>query len=264
MHIQDLLEYTSTKPIIAYHTTLRKHLRPILKHGLVPNKSEGGYGSDEKSSAGYSLKSLPGTYFYREYKKAKNLANTLNAKNNTESMIIICQIQPKTATVDEDRLDDYTVFDEIDFTKVAKQAIKSGKADGLVDYGIRLYLDNLIKTTDANGKRLDSRIIDNVTPDITSYINALVEFIKTRSPESESAIKYNKNIISKKLRSFVTTQPKFNFSFKVNEPITFSGANRIVGIYLPKESVGWGELGDFAPDAYNVYDTPMELSPKSD
>jgi len=259
MHIQDLLEYTSTKPIIAYHTTLRKHLKQILKHGLIPNRSKGGYGSDEKSSVGYSLESLPGTYFYREYKRAKNLANALNSKNNTDSMIVICQIQPKTATVDEDRLDDYVVFDEIDFNKVARQAIKSGKEDGLVDHGIRIYLDNLTKTTDANGKRLDSRVIDNVRPDITSYINALVQYIKTPSPEGESAIKSNKNIISKKLRSFVTTQPRYNFSFKVNEPITFSGANRIVGIYLPKDSVGWGELGDFAPDAYNVYDSPMKL-----
>src|SRR5690606_13966356 len=83
---------------LGYHGTSKSHLRSILKQGLIPNKSGGGYGSSEISSLGIPLTPLPGVYFTTTGKKAQYIANA----NYEDPLIIIALVTPNSRTMDED------------------------------------------------------------------------------------------------------------------------------------------------------------------
>ncbi len=257
MKIQDLLEFVSTKPTHAYHATKAAHLKSILKQGLIPNKSGGGYASDAESAHGYSLSALPGVYFYRDGREAERLANDLSVDTNSKMVVVICKVQPKTATLDEDGLT--VMFDENKLLRDIKRDLKGGKSP---ESALRDVLDSLLGQLE--DKKLDPRLMKNVVSDVQNYVQSLIEFALGRSKETGDAIKKQQEILTNKLRRllFGNEARTEQNTFKINEPIGFSGANRIVGIYDPDNKAGWGELGYFDRDAYHKYKTPMEMLQK--
>lgn len=256
MRIEDiLLEYSSSKPIIVYHTTLRTHLKSVLSNGLVPNKSEGGYASGLKSSSGYSLSALPGTYFFRKYNPAKQLANSMNADKGEDALIVICQVQPKTASLDEDNL----VGEIIKENSLRRKLYKIQKSGDVSAKDFEDLADEIIQNS-LSGKINDSAI-DNVRPELIIYVKALSDYMQDGSSAAEGWLKNSQNSLTKKLRHLLmrADQMDTHDSFKIDAPITFSGANKIIGLYLPQQGIGWGNLGEFERDAYHKYDSPMRL-----
>lgn len=250
-----LLEFQSTRPVLAYHTTTAQHLKSILKQGLVPNKSSGGYASDAQSAAGYDLSALPGTYFFKDAHEAERLAKDFNVDKNLASAIIICQVQPKTATLDEDRL--------VGMVGESLLIRRFKKLDQITEEDVRGEANAIIQKIQAAG-RLDERAVESFSPEVYKYVAAVARFVQGNTPETQADLKKSQEVLTNKLAPLGRnkhTQGDHD-TFKINEPISFSGANRIVGIYLPEKMAGWGNLGDFERDAYHKYKSPMELVPK--
>lgn len=231
MKLADLfLIEAETKPIIAYHATSVNNLRSIIKNGMIPNKESGGYASGEKSPAGYSLTAMPGIYFYKDSHNAYNLAKSLSVRNNSDTAIIVCQVQPKTTEMDEDRLNDDGLLDDKVIIKLAKSGVDGHE---LEREAVILLIQNLQK------KGLNNNTIKAASPVIKEYVRALITF--ARDPQSENQMRQHKNELTKKLRKLVVYD-KSQHSFKINEPIGYSGSNKIIGIMLVSKSVGWRKL----------------------
>lgn len=252
MKIQTLLQLLNeaeTKPILAYHATSANHLRSILKTGLVPNKESGGYAAGEKSSAGYELAALPGIYFYKDYYKAFQLAKHMSGKNQADSVIICAQIQPKTAEMDEDRLNDDGLLND----KVIMQIARSGiDPEELHKEAMSLLVQNL------QAKGLNAKTIKNAIPTAKDYVRTVIAYATNGSKENEQVLRQQKDEMTRKLKKLVVSDSEQG-SFKVNETIGFSGANRIVGLYLLTSGMAWGNVGGLTQDVAQKVKNPIDL-----
>lgn len=263
MQIKDiLLEAKFSKPTYAYHATKLKHLPSILKHGLIPNKSDGGYGSDEQDSAlGYSLTALPGIYFTSKPKAALSIATSF-----AEAMaIVVCKVQRNgSATLDEDRMKSITqVADFVhELRKQFREYALDNEDDGTIHQRIDDYVDahveRIIKSITAINSPLqfaDKTNVSEVKKILTDYFDHVAEFA-LHETGNEHALKYQENQLTIKLRNFVRTKndpdEQVSHTFKINEQIGFSGANRIVGLFNVQSNIGYGDLGGLHPWAYHV------------
>ncbi len=264
MKINDILLEAKVAPIYGYHTTTLNHLRSILKHGLVPNKSDGGYASDEISLVGYDLSALPGVYFFKDSRDAEGLSKDYNTIHNKQSIIIIAKISPQTATLDEDNVVD--LIDERSLYKRFTKAIKSGQMPtDIIESGYEYVIHKLEQL-------LDPRAVRNVQNDIHKYITVLSQFAQEKAENRSDKLdvlgrqlKTIQEILTIKLRRLLQSGRQHEHdTFKVDGPVTFSGANRIVGIYSPEMRAGYGDLGGFERDSYHKYKSPMDLINRKD
>lgn len=256
-----ILEGQFSKSEYAYHATSVKNLPSIMKQGLVPNHAEGGYGSEETSYSGYSKNALEGTYLTKSGDDAKYIANELG-----RAIIIVCKIQPQTTELDEDDLVG-GVLQEYDLTRDVK-ANPNINPEEMAKHKV----DELLK-----GKlsSLDPRQIANVKDDLYNYFVLLISFVKkygiamgggtnranvTNGAEYQaenSKIRQYQSTLTKKLRNLVGSGDKERF--KIKQPVTFSGANKIVGVYNPESGLAWGDTGFFERSAYHHVKNPKEL-----
>lgn len=254
MKIQDILLEAKSEPIVAYHTTMLNHLKSLLKKGLVPNHSKDGYASNAHSSTGYTLAALPGVYFNKDAGDAEQLAKDFSTDENAEPMIVVCQVQPKTGSLDEDRLVSDVLRETLVYRRF-KQLAKEGQLD---DEAYRSYVQNILTNLKDTAT---PQALKNAAPHIYNYAKALGAFILENTPETEQDLKKSQEVLTFKLKSLLTNKDTKHTgnSFKVTEPVSFSGSNRIIGIYLPLQRSGWGKLGAFERDAYHKYKSPMEM-----
>jgi len=249
----------------AYHATKGEHLRSILKNGLIPNKSTGGYGSEDKSLVvGYSLAPLSGVYFTRLPHDAETIC-----KQTGDAVIIVCEIQPKDAEMDEDRLIDNVInerflyrdinkhireflekesenYDLDDFTDAHTEKYAEAYAQDIIEH--KLY-------------ELNPKLVAHVKKDLKNYIVSVVDFIiasEQGHDEDDSGIKMYQEKLTQKLRS-MTKDKKAHSTFKVNKTIGFKGSNKIVGVYNPFTRRGWGTLAAFERASYNKVNNPLQL-----
>lgn len=252
MKIQTLLQLLNeaeTQPILAYHATSAEHLRSILKTGLVPNKESGGYASGEKSSAGYELAALPGIYFYKDYYKAFQLAKHMSGKNQSDSVIVVTKIQPKSAEMDEDRLNDDGLLND----KVVMQIARSGaNSDELHKEAMNILVHNL------KDKGLNSHTIKSAIPTAKEYVRSVIDYALNGSKENEQFLRRQKDEMTRKLKKLVVSDSEQG-SFKINQTIGFSGANKIVGLFLLTSGKAWGNVGGLTQDVSEKVNTPAEL-----
>ena len=267
MKILNLLaEGKFSKSEHAYHATKGEHLRSILKNGLIPNKSNGGYGSDEKALVvGYSLSPLSGVYFTRN----PHDAETICKQYGENSLIIICEIQPQNAEMDEDRLISDVINERYLYRNINRHIRefleKQSENYDLNDFTeahIDRYAEAYAKDIIENKLyELNSKLVANVKEDLKNYIISVVDFIiasEKGDQEDESGIKMYQEKLTQKLRS-MTKDKKLHNTFKVNKTIGFRGSNKIIGIYNPFSFQGWGSLGALERSAYNKVNNPIKL-----
>lgn len=266
MKILELLsEGKFSKSEYAYHATKGEHLRSILKQGLIPNKSENGYGSGEISlGAGYSLSPLAGVYFSRKPYDVEAICKGYGGA----ALIIICMIQPQDIEMDEDRLTDDVIEEEYLYKNInrhirnflEKESNNYDLADFTEEHVNKYaeeYTNNIIKEKLFD---LDSRLLTNIKPDLKNYIIAIVDFvIATESglEVDDSSIKMYQEKLTQKLRSLA--KDKKQNTFKINKIIGFKGSNKIIGIYNRETGEGWGDLGAFERSIYNKVSNPLKL-----
>ena len=86
-----------------YHGTSGAYLRSILKHGLIPNKMEGGYGSDEtKVDFDIELTPLEGVYMSLDREVASSAAKELSINTRNFPIIFVIKAQDRESIPDED------------------------------------------------------------------------------------------------------------------------------------------------------------------
>jgi RNA:NAD 2'-phosphotransferase (TPT1/KptA family) len=124
-----LSEAKFSKPIIAYHATKVENVQSILKHGLIPNKKDDGWGSeDHNMDVGISLKALSGIYFTDSAEAVIDIASEIGYKDGA---IVICKIQRKMAAMDEDDLD--KILESL-YRDLRKIVIKINKSDTINNF----------------------------------------------------------------------------------------------------------------------------------
>lgn len=279
MLFSEFLEERKQDQIHAYHATDIKHLRSILKHGLVPNYSEGGYGSDEVNQFNVPLTPHPGVYFTK-----KAGASVHIAKGYDRGIILIAKVSPNSLTMDEDNLQ--YVYRHWMIIEILEDG---GDFEDVWEY---------VTQTDIM-KSVDSRYLSSLKDLFKRYVKAFKEYVEHEgvasfnsptdgTPRSkEELLKNYKSVqyeMTKKLSRFVkgnrdifsakgenperegmtphSEERNPTSSFKIDRTVGFSGRNRIVGIYDPIERVGWGDLGAFRGSEYHMYKTPNEFIEK--
>lgn len=267
MNINDLLtEAQFSKPIYAYHATDSANLKSILKHGMIPNHREDGYGSTETSSFGYSLAPHAGIYFTRNEKDVIFIAKSLEVAK--AAMVVVCKIQERDAEVDEDRLTS-NLIQEVNLKHRLRKLLANDKSllepgeksDQFVNKIAETETENVIDTMNIN----NASFIQNVKPYIFNYIKALVEFyIATEYDDTfdDTELRQHQAILVKKLKRYVSHNKDQNESFKIDKKISFSGASKIVGIFLMNNGsngVSWGDVGKLTDRSYHTYKSPMQL-----
>jgi hypothetical protein len=253
--------------VTAYHATPGKNLRSILKQGLVPNHQKDGYASNETSNAfGYSLSALKGVYFTLDYRDAENIAKSIDAT----PLIIICKVQKRSGSLDEDRLA-ADIIGEDALPKKIRVAFEGyrrhfgNSTDKLEQFKIDLSKSLVHEIIQNTLSKYDKRLVDNVKSDLLKYINLLITTRTSQMFDGEDDA-FNKQIkplqlqLTKKLKNLIHhDNGDKHMTFKVDGTVGYSGANKIVGIYNFNTGVGWGDLGKFERDAYHKVKTPVEL-----
>lgn len=268
MHILQILsEGKFSKSEYAYHATKKEHISSILKHGLIPNKSEGGYGSDETSEGGYSLDPLHGVYFTKSAKDALFIGNSMSK----DPIIVVAKIQQNgSATLDEDRLVE-KIVDEKAFRKFVFDRIPSfHDFDDYAEYQdayyeqighiVREYIDNSKTIANALSVIRNEPAKQAIIQELTAYLGAVAD-IAAQMETDENSIKYHQSNLTKMLRNVMrkSTNAEDFKTFKVDGPVGFRGANRIVGMYNVATRIGWGDIGALSGFALHVASTPQRM-----
>lgn len=260
-----IVEAKFTKPIYAYHATKAEYLHSIIKNGLIPNKSENGYGSDESSSEfGYSLQSLPGVYFSRIAKNSINIAKSFSEP----SIIVVCKIQPNQLDLDEDEVATVLVNERQllrELVAIAKEQfnldyekfMESGKDEEFA----KQYATNIIKTNEIINKQ--NQEFKKVAYDaLYQYIFTLVDMFAAIGHIDETDAREQKNKLTKVMRRLFKQDTSYD-NLKLDSAIGFSGSNKIVGMYSVDANIGWGDLGQLKGYSYHEYKTPVEFANKT-
>ena len=243
MKIQNLLHEAKFTPLIyGYHITKLRHLDSIMKHGLVPNKEEGGYGY--AGGIDYAEESLPGVYF---------AVSAIDAWVPSDALVVVAKVQPRSSEMDEDRLvDEFLPTTEISrhFDRVMEKYKDSSRITVEMDDEIdKMAIFWSAKTADYLVDYMDNRAIAIVRAATYRYIVELSEGLWFKSKgkvHDPSYFRELQNDLTKKLRYLNKTISKNGFrSFKINKTIGFRGSSRIVGVYVPSVNGGWRDLGEF-------------------
>lgn len=277
MKIQNLLE-SRFKPILAYHATSGKHLRSIIKNGLIPNKSEGGWGSKDLSDYGTNNRAMAGVYFTKDVRIAQSITSDVVNSDHEPRLIVVCSVQERSAEADEDITTaifgvstvyakaDYYIHHNFDMLEnppdihmleyiipeVEEEILnkKNKWIDEIFEKHQELQpIRNKIMPAILDMYRATIRhsIISNYLQDETQLIN------KTENRLRDSIDKVNR--VVKKL-----VHIKNQETFKINKVIGFSGADKIVGLIITNYGYAWGVIPPELQDkAKRVYNTPMEM-----
>lgn len=270
MNINDLLQEAQfSQPIYAYHATDGANLKSILKHGMIPNHLENGYGSNETSSMGYSLAPQSGVYFTKSHGDAIHIAKSIETK---VPVIIVCKIQIRDADMDEDRLTAEVIKERELGKKIGAfirqhfESIDSNEStDELITNFAVEEADKILDNLNLN----NNDYINNVRPHLINYITALVNYqvgIEMESAfDASDELKHYQGVLTKKLRKFAKSNTVHGDTFKLDKKIGFSGASKIVGVFLMNNGsngVSWGDVGRLTGFSYHRYDSPMALVDK--
>lgn len=242
-----------TPKVIMYHGTAVRNLRPIMSHGLVPNPRGRAWSDDPDSSFNSASRaSLEGIYLTRNLMTALSAAsNGANRKYMKEGdLLIAVEMQPKTAFADEDDLNFMATVADMEM-RVADlyYSLEKGGPPGHLDEAKKSYRDRFFSRM---GSEIDlhPRAAERLGPMVDSVFEAALRrqasyvgyYIKNYfrdlavpdKSESERDFMRAREALTRTLKSlanpFSYESEPFNLTARVEGPIGFRGANRIVCI----------------------------------
>lgn len=297
-----------SKPIIAFHGTSSSFLQSILKHGMIPNPKESVYDVDDRASENKpSIKTIGGTYFTTRLGTAAAAATSAKNKFNGNPIIIIANIQLKSTYGDEDKYDaqfeiQYILRYELNITPDSRNFYhlyydEQNKRKEIINT-IANTIHNKFSNNNTN-KPIPYDLITNLLDDYSNRI--LAHTVKKDSwsdpleyttnkpeilpiPEAEENYRQSIDKLTKYYRE--ATVNKYNdekdnpyslgVSFRITEPVTYSGNNRITHIIeindktlkllygnpktLPKEFLGQIKNTLGTKTIINKNNEPLELN----
>lgn len=291
MKLSHIFEGRIDEPIIAYHGTSNLYRDSILTHGLHPDFSGSGWGSDLiGNSGGRDLTSFGGVYFTTNERTASDAASHIVNKNGGNLMFVVAQIHEKSAMLDEDIIDEllednlYNILRDLNYQPKRLPEFALEMVFMLEnDYKIGVELtSNLLNKIISDYPELQplldnySLIVDEIYEFIYSHFLRSASYIfdrprlyidqfydkyfrddfdndsdfKTwlqdeflpRKAEAEQDYKNVMDILTRRFNRIIDSDDSSRTNlFRINEPVTFSGNNRILAIV---EVVGSRYIGD--------------------
>jgi len=263
------------KPIEMYHGTSSAFLRTILKQGVIPNPSDKTWQDDpDINRYNFSRASLPGSYWTSNLMTAISSSTTTARKFPGEPIIIIAQISEQSSFADEDNINSsiqYAIpamYGELFGGGLTSEAAASNSA--YVYYG---KPENQPAMQVAFGKILHNDLSSSPQqqPINQELMTSLLEALLLRAMAFEKKEKddggWGSSVLSAwgemknapaiptvqemeqvilKLRDKLTQSytktayadtDSFRHTLRITEPVTYRGANKIIGIISepPKE-----------------------------
>lgn len=250
---------------IAYHGTSGSRLRSILKHGLIPQESDGYGSSVGGTSTKRDMSSLGGIYLTTDIRLAR-LAATQVTKNRKDSskLIVVVEVEKRTSVLDEDDIDsileiqvmwklhnsnypvgsEESMFSLLHDEKYKKEIIeltKEGfKRKGVSDNALNGYDDKIFTLLESYYGRRIAHSIDEGRFNWRRRENKeLFDNIGKNAQDYENEYRKALNTLTRRFKNVLTSEDESPRSFRVDDPITFRGANKIVGIFsLPFRTDG--------------------------
>jgi hypothetical protein len=229
-----------------YHGTGGAYLRSILKHGLIPNKSEDGYGSDE-IEAYFHIPQTPlyGVYMSKDKQAAITAAKEISFKTKSPEIIVVIKAQERETIIDEDYVSasihhtidvnlkkllnehDYEISDDVFYDFVKEQ----------VKMCLKIIEEKMV--TSSNKKHYE-KLKPYLEKDLKEYITVIVDSAIEQQPAD---IKREQDKLTRRLRTLNYGENPSK-SVRIDKQIGFSGATKIVGILNLNSGVYWGDIGD--------------------
>jgi hypothetical protein len=265
--------------IIVYHGTSYKNLSSILSQGLIPNPKQRAW-SEDPNTGFYqaSRQSLEGIYVSTNLGTASGAAT--NAKNREDmkngSVIVVCEIQPKTAFLDED---DLMMLDRFNNNEYQLADLFCLIIKDPTDEFVRLQFENFVElfkrmTSEYEGMdnpQLIASLHDSLWNFFKKSIQRKVAYIedytfskklrdykinveKPNATISEREFLQAKDVLTKSLKKMANPYNLKNrneysrFTSRINSPIRFSGVNKIIAIvhkpfdYKERPRVVYGQV----------------------
>ncbi len=246
-----------------YHGTGGTYLRSILKNGLIPNKMEDGYGSDETDSRfEIQLTPLAGVYMAKDRIVAITAAKEMSYKTKSDAIVFVIKAQEREAFVDEDYVS-ASIHDTIskNVTKLLNQNDYQISDDLFHDF-VREQVKtcmNIIwgKMVTPKNKQHYEKLKPFLEKDLKAYITILVDSAIEEQPAN---IKAEQDTLTKRLRTLNYGDTPSG-SVRIDKVIGFSGATKIVGVYNLTTGLYWGDVGAL-PGKYEVKH-PMQILSKN-
>lgn len=262
MKILNLLEAKFVPTSYAYHATKAEHVPSILKHGLVPNHRDGGYGSSDTSSLGIPLTPLSGTYLTYSSKEAKYISRDVDMEGG--GIVVICKIQSRTAELDEDRMEKIIDLRNVHswFVRKLKENDHQPFTEEQIISFATIHADDMLNNEALS--QVNQKMKDALHPAVVTHLISFLRYVQQNQIGDGdnvdfSDIKRTQNTLTKKLKNLAHNDINKFHTIKIDKPIGFSGANKIVGLYNPNTQIGWGDIGTFKGEAYHIAKTPQRV-----
>lgn len=264
MKIKNIMfnEAKFSKPILAYHGTQSKYLRSILKKGLVSENK--GFGADIQGSMNNRDMSAVGGIYFSTSARYAGFAAKMQSKVGDYGLIE-ASVQPRSSYMDEDDIANNLKNILSPSSMSIERDVLSKFLAYLYDDAFRRKMIDLLKSSASKLKRQNDSFFDLIIKShylrIISYINVDkyyqvfkdasdkydvdVDVLKMEVDLLDSAAmeKIYKNALDRLTRAlksttynFDTTDSPLGNSFRIDDNITYSGNNKIVGVFRIDES----------------------------
>jgi hypothetical protein len=257
MRYHELVEAKFRKPNIMFHGTSTAFLQSILKNGMVPRPKSKSWDVDpDVSMISQSRVSLEGSYWTSNLLTATSSAWRTANKFKGDQLIIIAQIQQQQAHADEDSVT-YTI--NASFSDSFGGRVYMERPDLIAE----LYYDHpdrIQKIKEVFNEKLHNNLTKNTKKPIpTNTLNDLFDAfamrlishgekesngkewysplrrVKNKPDSIPSVNEAENNLLAQKDKltkyyseSAIENPTEFSHSLRITEPVTYSGANKIL------------------------------------
>lgn len=258
MRLRELTEAKFRKSVTMFHGTSSVFLPTILSNGLIPNPKKKKWDVDPNISLGtQSRVSLPGSYWTSNLLTATSSALNTTEKFGGETIVVIAQIQTRSAMADEDNVThslrwEYdsafggiysdkpglvasVYYDSRDYYEQAKQKFINQVHNELSgDNEKKPIPEKLLgQTFDALTLRIIAHGIKDAGND--RYWNPVNRVTNKPDntptvPETEQNLLNIKDKLTRYYRESTEDASAFRHTLRITEPVTYRGANRITHI----------------------------------
>lgn len=258
MRLRELTEAKFRKSVTMFHGTSSVFLPTILSNGLVPNPKKKKWDVDPNISLGtQSRVSLPGSYWTSNLLTATGSARSTTEKFGGETIVVIAQIQTRSAMADEDNVT-HSLRLGYDSAFGGRYSDSPGLVAG-VYYDSRDYYEQVKqKFIDLTHRELSGdnekkpvpekllgqtfdaltlRIIAHGIKDAGNdrYWNPVYRVTNKPDntptvPETEQNLLNIKDKLTRYYRESTEDASVFRHTLRITEPVTYRGANRITHI----------------------------------
>lgn len=262
MRYHELFEAKFRKPNIMFHGTSTAFLPSILKHGMNPSPKEKSWDVDpDVSLYSQSRVSLEGSYWASNLLTATSSAWRTSNKYAGDELLIIAQIQQQQAFADEDSVT-FTI------NNIFSISVGNSMYAERPDLMAQIYFDHpdiITKSKSEFERRLHNSFVkdkingkkpiptDMLSDVFDAYVMRIIAhgerdsngkewysplYRVTNKPESipsvndaETNLLKQKDRLTKYYNESAIEQPtSFNHTLRITEPVTYSGANKILFI----------------------------------